>query len=111
MTFIPVSDATHLSVRFYVDSDERPFPEINVVCRLHAATAIPEVAVDYTAELFDLLCEAYDADLLGVSLPQPHAWAAMRRPRVALFLDGPQARQSTTRCAFTPQCGVKEQSD
>jgi hypothetical protein len=30
----------------------------------------------YTGELFDALCDAYDADLLGVSLPLPAAWAA-----------------------------------
>ena len=57
------------------DSDQRPFAEINVVCRLQAATEIPELAVDYTAVLFDVLHESYDADLLGVSLPQPATWA------------------------------------
>ena len=39
-----------------------PFLEINVICRLKAATEIPELAVDYTGELFDALCDAYDAD-------------------------------------------------
>lgn len=76
MNLPPISDATHLSASFYVNSDERPFPEINVVCRLEAATEIPEMAVEYTGELFDALDEAFDADLLGVSLPQPEAWAA-----------------------------------
>jgi hypothetical protein len=76
MGFTPLSNATHLSASFYLDSDRRPFPEINVICRLEAATEIPELAVDYTGELFDMLCEAYDADLLGVSLPLPEAWAA-----------------------------------
>lgn len=76
MNFTPLSDATHVSASFYVNSAEEPFPEINVICRLEAATEIPELAVDYTGELFDALCDAYDADLLGVSLPLPEAWAA-----------------------------------
>lgn len=76
MNFTPISDATHLSASFYLNSAEAPFPEINVVCRLEAATEIPELAVDYTGELFDALCDAFDADLLGVSLPLPEAWAA-----------------------------------
>ena len=76
MGFTPLSDATHLSASFYLNSAEAPFAEINVICRLEAATEIPELAVDYTAELFDALCHAYDADLLGVSLPRPEAWAA-----------------------------------
>src|SRR3954452_9922853 len=70
----PVSDATHLNASFYIDSDVRPFAEINVIGRLEAATASAEVAVSYTGELFDALCDAYDADLIGVSLPQPLAW-------------------------------------
>jgi hypothetical protein len=74
MDFTPISDATHLSASFYLNSAEEPFPEINVVCRLEAATEIPELAVDYTGELFDALCDAFDADLLGVSLPRPEAW-------------------------------------
>ena len=60
-----------------MNSAEAPFPEINVICRLEAATEIPELAVDYTGKLFDALCEAFDADLLGVSLPLPEAWAAI----------------------------------
>ena len=76
MDFTPLSDATHVSASFYLNSDLAPFPEINVVCRLEAATEIPELAVDYTGQLFDALCDAYDADLLGVSLPLPAAWAA-----------------------------------
>lgn len=36
----------------------------------------PELAVNYTGELFDALCDAYDVDLLGVSLPVPEAWDA-----------------------------------
>ena len=76
MVFPPLSDATHLSASFYVNSAEAPSPEINVICRLQAATEIPELAVDCTGELFDALCDAYDADLLGVSLPLPAAWAA-----------------------------------
>jgi hypothetical protein len=76
MNFTPLSDATHVSASFYLNSAEAPFPEINVICRLEAATESPELAVDYTGELFDALCDAYDADLLGVSLPLPEAWAA-----------------------------------
>lgn len=76
MNFTPLSDATHLSASFYLDSARAPFPEINVICRLEVATEIPELAVDYTGELFDALDDAYDADLLGVSLPLPEAWAA-----------------------------------
>ena len=75
MDFTTISDATHLSASFYVNSAEELFPEINVVCRLEATTEIPELAVDYTGELFDALCDAFDADLLGVSLPRPEAWA------------------------------------
>ena len=73
MDFTPLSDATHVSASFYLNSAEAPFPEINVTCRLEAATEGPELAVNYTAELFDALCDAYDADLLGVSLPLPEA--------------------------------------
>jgi hypothetical protein len=76
MNFTPLSDATHVSASFYPNSAEAPFPEINVICRLEAATESPELAVDDTGELFDTLCDAYDADLLGVSLPLPEAWAA-----------------------------------
>jgi hypothetical protein len=76
MDFTPLSDATHVSASFYLNSAEAPFPEINVVCRLEAATESPELAVNYTGGLFDALCDAYDADLLGVSLPQPAAWAS-----------------------------------
>jgi len=61
--FTPLSDATHVSASFYPNSAEAPFPEINVICRLEAATERPELAVNYTAELFDALCDAYDADL------------------------------------------------
>jgi hypothetical protein len=75
MNFTPLSDATHVSASFYPNSAEAPFPEINVISRLEAATESPEMAVNYTAELFDSLCDAYDADLLGVSLPLPAAWA------------------------------------
>lgn len=42
---------------------------------MKAATSIPELAVDYTGRLFDELCEAFDADVFGVSLPLPEAWA------------------------------------
>ena len=52
-----------------------PLPEINVVCRLEPATESPELAVNYTVELFDALCDAYDADPLGVRLPLPAARA------------------------------------
>lgn len=76
MYFTPISDATHVSASSYLNSAEAPFPEINVVCRLAAATEMPELAVDYTGELFDALCDAFDVDLLGVSLPLPEAWAA-----------------------------------
>lgn len=76
MDFTPLSDATHVSASFYVNSAEAPFPEVNVVCRLEAATEIPELAVDFAGELFDALCDAFDADVLGVSLPRPEAWAA-----------------------------------
>lgn len=76
MDFTPLSDATHLSASFYWNSDQRPFPEINVICRLEAPTESPELAVDYTGRLFDALCEAFDADVFGVSLPMPRAWAA-----------------------------------
>lgn len=75
MDFTPLSDATHVSASFYPNSAEAPFPEINVICRLEGAAESPEVAVKNTAELFDALCDAYDADLLGVSLPLPQAWA------------------------------------
>ena len=75
MDFTPLSDATHLSASFYPNGAQRPFPEINVICRLEAATEIPELSVDYTGELFDALCDAYDADVFGVSLPLPEAWA------------------------------------
>jgi hypothetical protein len=34
------------------------------------------MAIAYTAELFDALCDAFDADVLGVSLPLPEAWVA-----------------------------------
>jgi hypothetical protein len=71
MDFTPISDATHVSASFYLNSAVAPFPEINVVCRLEAAAEIPELAVDYTGELFDALCDAFGADLLGVSLPLP----------------------------------------
>src|SRR3954454_8329445 len=76
MDFTPLSNATHVSASFYPNSDELPFPEINVICRLEADTEIPELAVEYTGELFDVLCEAFDADVFGVSLPLPEAWAA-----------------------------------
>lgn len=76
MDFTPLSDSTHLSASFYVNSHEKPFPEVNVVCRLEAATESPELAINYTGELFDALCDAYDVDLLGVSLPLAEAWAA-----------------------------------
>jgi len=76
MEFTPLSDATHVSASFYLNSAEAPFPELNVICRLEAATESPELAVDYTGELFDALCDAYDADLIGVRLPLPEAWAA-----------------------------------
>jgi hypothetical protein len=74
MEFTPLSDATHLSASFYVNSAEAPFPEINVICRLEAATDSPELAVNYTGELYGALCDAFDADVLGVSLPLPAAW-------------------------------------
>lgn len=73
---MPFSAVTHVSASFYPNSAEAPFPEINVVCRLEAATELPELAVEYTGELFDALCEAFDADVFGVSLPLPAAWAA-----------------------------------
>ena len=76
MNFTPLSDATHVSASFYPNSAEAPFPEVDVICRLEVSTESPELAVNYTAELFDSLCGAYDADLLGVSLPLPEAWAA-----------------------------------
>src|SRR4051795_11561658 len=76
MDFTPLSDTTHVSASFYLNSAEAPFPEINVICRLEAATESPELAVNYTGELYDALCDAYDADVLGVSLPLPEAWAA-----------------------------------
>jgi hypothetical protein len=76
MDFTPLSDATHLSASFGLNSGEEPFPEINVICRLKAETESPEQAVNYTGELFDALCDTYDADVLGVSLPLPEAWAA-----------------------------------
>jgi hypothetical protein len=76
MDFTPLSDATHLSASFYLNSAEKPFPVIDVICRLEAATESPALAVSYTGELFDAFCDAYDADLLGVSLPLPEAWAA-----------------------------------
>ena len=71
MDFTPISDATHLSASFYLNSAEEPFPKINVICRLEAATESPELAVTYTGELYDALCDAYEVDLLGVSLPLP----------------------------------------
>jgi hypothetical protein len=76
MDFTPLSDAAHVSASFYPNSADLPFPEINVICRLEAATEIPELAVEYTGDLFDAFCEAYDADVFGVSLPLPEAWAA-----------------------------------
>ena len=76
MDFTPLSDATHVSASFYLNSAEAPFPEINVICRLEATTEIPELAVEYTGELFGALCDAFDADVFGVSLPLPEAWAA-----------------------------------
>ena len=76
MGFTPISNATHVSASFYPNSAEAPFPEINVICSLKAATEIPELAVEYTGELFDALCEAFDADVFGVSLPLPEAWVA-----------------------------------
>lgn len=85
MDFTPISDATHLSASFYLDSDERPFPEINVVCRLVSATEIPELAVDYTAELYGALCDTFDVDVLGVSLPLPEAWATCEDTASALI--------------------------
>ncbi len=85
MDFTPLSDATHVSASFYLNSAEAPFPEINVICRLEAVTECPELAVSYTAELFDALCDAYDADLLGVSLPLPEAWAASKNGIGALI--------------------------
>jgi hypothetical protein len=45
MDCTPISGATHVSARFYLNSAEAPFPEINVVCRLEATTRIPELAV------------------------------------------------------------------
>src|SRR3954465_11240162 len=76
MDFTPLSDATHVSASFYPNSAEAPFPEINVICRLEPPTESPQLGPHYTAQLFDALCDAYDVDLLGVSLPQPAAWAA-----------------------------------
>ena len=76
MDFTPLSDAAHVSASFYLNSAEAPFAEINVICRLEAATESPELAVNYTGGLFDALCDAYDADPLGVRLPLPPAWAA-----------------------------------
>jgi hypothetical protein len=76
MDFTPLSGATHVSAGFYLNSAQPPFLEISVVCRLEAATESPELAVGYTGGLFDVLCDASDADLLGVSLPLPAAWAA-----------------------------------
>ena len=76
MNFTPLSDATHVSASFYPNSAEAPFPEINVICRLEVATGDPELAVGYTGELFDALCDAYEADVFGVSLPLSAAWAA-----------------------------------
>ncbi|UTI63889.1 hypothetical protein NBH00_21410 [Paraconexibacter antarcticus] len=78
MDFTPLSDATHLSASFYPDSAQVPFPAINVICRLEATTSIPELAVDYTGRLFDELCEAFDADVFGVALPLPEAWATVK---------------------------------
>ena len=60
---MPLSDATHVSASFYLDAAASPFPEINVICRLEAATENPELPVEYTAELFDALDDAYEADL------------------------------------------------
>jgi hypothetical protein len=37
---------------------------------------IADLAVDYTGKLFDAICGTFDADVLGVSLPLPEAWAA-----------------------------------
>lgn len=85
MDFTPISDATHVSASFYLNSDEAPFPEINVICRLEAATESPEQAVDYTGALFDALDDAFDADLLGVSLPLPEAWAARENGMCSLI--------------------------
>lgn len=85
MEFTPLSDLTHLSASFYLNSAQVPFPEVNVVCRLQAATMSPDVAVEYTGTLFDALCEVFDADLLGVSLPLPEAWAASEYGLCALI--------------------------
>lgn len=41
MHFMPLSDATHVSASFYPNSAEAPFPDVNVICRLEAATEIP----------------------------------------------------------------------
>lgn len=57
--FTPLSDATHVSASFYPNSAEAPFPEINVICRLEAVTESPELAVNYTAELFDALSSLF----------------------------------------------------
>ncbi len=76
MDFTPVSDATHLSASFYLNSSEAPFPEVNVMCRPEAATDGPEMAVALTGRLFDALCDAFDEDLFGVSLPLAEAWAS-----------------------------------
>lgn len=70
----PLSDDTHLSASFYVDSHRRPFPQVNVVCRLEARTDSVRAAIHLTGVLFDVLCEMFDADLLGVSLPLHPAW-------------------------------------
>lgn len=85
MEFTPITNATHVSASFYTNSTEAPFPEIDVICRLEVATECRDLAVSYTAELFDALCDAYDADLLGVSLPQPEAWAASKNGICALI--------------------------
>ena len=71
MQFTPLSDLTHLSASFYLNSAQVPFPEVNVVCRLQAATMSPDVAVEYTGALFDALCDVFDADLLGGACRYP----------------------------------------
>ena len=77
MDFTPLSVATHVSASFSPNSAEAPFPEINVIPAVlrppPRATSWPSTT---PSELFDALCDAYDADLLGVSLPLPAARAA-----------------------------------
>ncbi|MEJ7788094.1 MAG: hypothetical protein WKF96_25110 [Solirubrobacteraceae bacterium] len=74
-----------MSASFYVNSDEAPFPEIDVICRLKAAASSPELAINYTGQLFDALCGTYDADVLGVSLPLASAWSEYGDRVVALI--------------------------